>query len=244
MSLENANGIWQLIITNPTSSDFVSQGDDHFRMFKGAVVKTFPNIKGVVQISHTDLNNIPQNLTQKIEALMLASCPQGAILGWDVVNKGTVLPAGWAWCNGQTIEGYGVVPDMRNLHVKGAGSMAEAGTIGGADSSTTSGAPDHTHTGASGPATLTESQLPVVTLSTKGSFTAGGYDGGNNSFFRIQLGDLYNPTGIIQSFGGGQPHSHPGAETSAAGAHTHTVSFDPRHYKMIWIVKTSALVLP
>jgi hypothetical protein len=244
MSLENANGIWQLIITNPTTQDFVSQGDDHLRMLKRAIINTFPNIKGPVTVTHSDLNNIPTSLAGKIEALALNSMPQGGCMVWDILNK-PQIPAGWSLCNGQTVEGYGVTPDMRNLFVKGWNGSNNGGTTGGSSGATTSNAGSHTHEATSGPATLTESQLPVINFGTKGSYAAGGYDGGSNTFFRIQPGDTFSGTGIIAPVGGGQPHSHPGGSTSAAPDHSHTVSgIDPPHYIAVWIVKTSALVLP
>lgn len=43
MGLESSQYISNLVSTNPTSSDFRSQGDDHLRNIKAAVKNTFPN---------------------------------------------------------------------------------------------------------------------------------------------------------------------------------------------------------
>lgn len=57
MGLETATFIHELDPANPVGgSDPKSQGDDHLRMFKGAVQNTFPNVEGAVTASHTELN--------------------------------------------------------------------------------------------------------------------------------------------------------------------------------------------
>lgn len=56
MALETATYISDLVSTNPTSSDNISQGDDHIRLLKGTIKATFPNISGAVTPTHTELN--------------------------------------------------------------------------------------------------------------------------------------------------------------------------------------------
>ena len=58
MALETGTYISDLVITNPTSSDVKSQGDDHFRLVKSTVKATFPNITGAVTVTHTELNTV------------------------------------------------------------------------------------------------------------------------------------------------------------------------------------------
>lgn len=244
MSLENAHGIWQLIPSNPTTADYVSQGDDHIRMLKRAILNTFPNVKGPVVVSHTVLNDIPERLNDKIEALILASMPRGACIVWDIVNNPTI-PPGWSLCNGAIVEGYGQVPDMRDKFIKGWNGINNGGTSGGSSSAETSNAGAHMHTTTTGAHALTISELPKINFATKGSFASGGYAGGNNVFFRIHPSDSYTDTDIIADVGNNQPHSHPGGETSPAPDHKHTVNnIDPVHYKAVWIVKTTSFVLP
>ena len=56
MALESATHINDLVATNPTSSDNVSDGDNHIRLIKSAVKTTFPNITGAMTKTHTELN--------------------------------------------------------------------------------------------------------------------------------------------------------------------------------------------
>jgi hypothetical protein len=50
LNLSGLNALW------PTSTDPASLGDDHIRLIKDAVKKTFTGITGVVTATHTDLN--------------------------------------------------------------------------------------------------------------------------------------------------------------------------------------------
>lgn len=57
MGLETATYIHELDSDNPVgASDPKSQGDDHLRMLKLTLQNTLPNIEGVVNASHTELN--------------------------------------------------------------------------------------------------------------------------------------------------------------------------------------------
>ena len=56
MSLETGTYIDDLVTSNPTATDPVSQGDDHLRLIKSTIVTTFPNIAGAVTPTHTELN--------------------------------------------------------------------------------------------------------------------------------------------------------------------------------------------
>lgn len=56
MALETGTYISDLVITNPTSTDPKSQGDDHIRLQKTVEKNTFPNITGAVTATHTELN--------------------------------------------------------------------------------------------------------------------------------------------------------------------------------------------
>lgn len=58
MGVENANGIHELDKEAPQGTESISEGDNHIRVIKHAILKTFPNIEGEVTASHTDLNNI------------------------------------------------------------------------------------------------------------------------------------------------------------------------------------------
>jgi hypothetical protein len=58
MALETATYISDLNTSNPTSTDPVSQGDDHLRLIKSALKTTFPNVTGAVTATHTELNYV------------------------------------------------------------------------------------------------------------------------------------------------------------------------------------------
>jgi len=57
MALETATYINQLVITNPTSSDGVGDGDNHLRLIKTAIKQTFPNLTGAVSSTHSAINS-------------------------------------------------------------------------------------------------------------------------------------------------------------------------------------------
>ena len=59
MALESATYIDDLVDTNPTATDDVSEGDDHIRLLKSTIQATFPNVTGEVSLTHSQLNQIP-----------------------------------------------------------------------------------------------------------------------------------------------------------------------------------------
>lgn len=58
MSVEVITTINTLDPTYPAATDPRSEGDDHIRGIKSALKTTFPNVAGVVNVSHITLNNI------------------------------------------------------------------------------------------------------------------------------------------------------------------------------------------
>lgn len=147
------------------------------------------------------------------------------VVGQVIMWYGNVnnIPAGWHLCDGTN-----GTPDLRDRFVVGAGAAYALNATGGATQSsagTTGSAGAHTHTMATvGDTALTIEQLPVVTLEVRGSYSQGGYDGGGNEFFRARPSNPYTKShNLINSFGGGQPHTHSGGATTENGAHTHTI---------------------
>ena len=57
MALESSTYINGLVVTNPTGSDNISQGDDHIRLLKSTIKATFPNVTGAVSGTHTEINS-------------------------------------------------------------------------------------------------------------------------------------------------------------------------------------------
>ena len=58
MGVENANGIHELDKDAPLGTESISEGDNHIRVIKHSILKTFPNIEGEVTASHTELNQV------------------------------------------------------------------------------------------------------------------------------------------------------------------------------------------
>ena len=56
MALESATYINDLNAANPAATDGLAQADDHFRLIKGAVKATFPNVTGAVTATHGALD--------------------------------------------------------------------------------------------------------------------------------------------------------------------------------------------
>lgn len=61
MALESGTYISDLVITNPTSTDPKSEGDNHLRLIKSTLKATFPNVTGAVMTTQDQLNSIGRN---------------------------------------------------------------------------------------------------------------------------------------------------------------------------------------
>lgn len=58
MTVESVKYISDLDDKNPVGGDSISEGDDHIRNIKKAILETFPEVKGEVTVSHEDLNKL------------------------------------------------------------------------------------------------------------------------------------------------------------------------------------------
>lgn len=58
MPAESANYISQLVKTKPTGGESISEGDDHLRVIKTAVIQSFPNVNSAVTSSPAELNAV------------------------------------------------------------------------------------------------------------------------------------------------------------------------------------------
>lgn len=57
MALESSTYINGLVANNPTSTDNISEGDNHIRLLKSTIKATFPNITGAVSGTHTAIDS-------------------------------------------------------------------------------------------------------------------------------------------------------------------------------------------
>jgi hypothetical protein len=244
MGLEAATYITQLQEAWPLGGDLRREGDDHFRLLKRVLKNTFPDMDGPILATPQMLNELPElGFAAFLVELLKHVVPTGAIIKWG--GSIASIPEGYALCNGQTVTGYGVVPDLRNRFVVGAGDTYAVAATGGGTSYNTGESGAHTHDVTTGETTLTVNQIPILNFRTKGSFSSGGYDGGSNVFFRMVPGDPFNDTDVIENIGGGAAHSHPGGSTSEAAVHTHGITnVIPPYYALAYIIKTSSFVMP
>ena len=169
MALESGTFIDSLNASNPTSTDIVSQADDHLRLIKSTIKATFPNINAAVTATPAALN-----------AATSFDMPAGSI----IIFGGSSAPTGFLFCDGSAISRstyaalfginsttYGVgdgsstfnLPDIRGRVVAGKEASANLltsalgglngntlGNTGGAQgitlTSAQSGLPAHNHT--------------------------------------------------------------------------------------------------
>lgn len=259
MPLESAGLIHQLEVSNPSATDPLSQTDDHIRLVKSCLKSTFPSVTGAVTATHEQLNDTVQlradvddlaskkldktggtltgaltvtgnlNVTGKLQEAGTALLPVGIILMWS--GNAASVPAGWAICNGQTVNGI-ATPDLRNRFIVGAGNSYAQGSVGGATSQTvtstaagghshagsTSNAGSHNHGGKTGGRALTVAQMPPHAHETnslvkveEAPANRGSSSGGGATYKKV----------TTNSQGGGEAHDH---DIGFDGAHTHTVT--------------------
>ena len=88
MPLENPQFISDLVKTNPANSDNAGQGAAHLRILKDALLKSFPQIAGEVELSHEAINQLPQDIIDTAEEK--ANQAKLDIAGTDPDNAGNV----------------------------------------------------------------------------------------------------------------------------------------------------------
>lgn len=251
MGLESANYISDLVPTWPLGTDKIRQGDDHLREIKKAIKNTFPNIDGPVTVTPAVLNALPANLSAIIAELIAHVVPMGVINAWS----GSIgsIPVGWALCNGQTISGFGVTPDLRDRFIVGAGNSYAVGVTGGAASVTSGAAGGHDHGGTTVDTVLTVSQIPAH--SHRPWVSNGGPSDDQNPFGinsnQAIAGNSDNTRAyrqnnglgeqLSENTGGGAGHNHP---LTAEANHSHSVANLPPYYALAYIIKVTQYVAP
>lgn len=252
MGLEVAQFIADLVTNWPLATDKVREGDDHLRLLKRVVKNTFPNMNAACTVTPEQLNSLPTNATEVVEEMLKHLVPKGAIQMWSGAEN--AVPDGWAVCDGRTVTGYGVVPDLRDRFIVGVSPTKAVGATGGSATTATDGSGDHTHT--VNETVLTEAQLPEHTHSpyvwnATGTGSADGF--GTGKAFIGQVGPagedpdyIYkklNSEGqeLIQSTGENEGHGH---TTSSSETHTHNVSTMPPWYALMFIIKVTEYTEP
>lgn len=150
MGLETAATIDQLNTSNPVATDGLGQADDHIRLIKSAVKTTLPNVTGVINSSHTELN-VLDGITSTTAEL-------------NVLDGITATTAELNYTDGVTSN------IQTQLDTKITGVVAGSGLSGGG----TSGSPTLTHADTSSQASVNNSGLTFiqdVTVDTYGHVT-------------------------------------------------------------------------
>lgn len=237
MGLEVATYINELNVNWPVATDKVREGDDHLRVIKTALVNSFPNIAGAVELSHTALNLIPDTVTELRKHL----CPVGGIMLWS--GSTGAIPSGWALCNGAN-----GTPDLRGRFVIGAGGDYAVGATGGAASGNTGTAsasitiqgtaltsaqmPSHEHFVA---AIVSNTSEALSSLNYLGTHSDDIVSSGNSEYILRSAGAGSAATaGRTSATGGGATHTHSVSQT----AHAHSVDTLPPYYALAYIMKT------
>lgn len=229
MALESATYIAQLNNANPSSTDVVSQADDHLRLIKSVLKNTFPNLDQPVSAT-------PAQLNQPI--------PSGLISLWS--GSIVSIPTGWVLCDGTNS-----TPDLRNRFVVGAGDTYAVGATGGAASQTliTANLPAHTHT-VTVTGTTDSGGSHNHSISDPGhSHTWGLYVSGvgfasGNAWQGQNGGGSYSTTtsssgtGISINSGGAHTHTFSGTGTTSSVGSGTAFSILPPYYALAYIMKT------
>jgi hypothetical protein len=71
MALETATYVANLVVTNPDDADAVNAGDDHIRLIKAALRRTFPNLDGPVSLSALQVSYVG-DLSASVQAQLNA----------------------------------------------------------------------------------------------------------------------------------------------------------------------------
>lgn len=218
MALESAQFISQLNTANPTSTDAVSQADDHLRLIKAVLQNTFPNLNGPVTAT---------------PALLNAPIPSGVICMWS--GSIATIPTGWVLCNGSN-----GTPDLRNRFIVGAGSTYTQGNTGGSATQTLAvdNLPAHTHTG-----TTDSNGAHTHTITDPGhthTYTAyGSGSSGSQYFTPASQGTFTTNTGTSSTgitISAATAHTHT-FTTSSVGSGA-AFSILPPYYALAYIMKT------
>lgn len=217
MPIENATTINQLDENSPAGSERLSEADDHLRLIKNTIKTTFPEVEGVVDATHTELNNLEgstSNLQTQINALIariatLENAPDlGFPKGTRVLIFGSTVPSGWRQVTEASLHGSAV----RIV------SSSVGGTIGGSNDIASV---SHNH--ATADHALTEQEMPEhhhntgFRLSDEGGNNSSeyqyGWDNQTTRGFAVRDGSFYRSVAIsgdpkTADRGGGQPHNH------------------------------------
>jgi hypothetical protein len=254
-----------LVTTNPALADPVAQGQQHLQLIKTVLTACFPTITGPITTTLADLNScagLPASFATlnatawtgpsantgtgslTLTGSGFVNAPSIQRNGSELVPIGTIVmwwgsvgsvPAGWALCNGQTVNGF-TTPNMLDRFPIAAGLSFAPGSAGG--SATLSGT-----TGAGG--SVTPNCEPAGATSLSGTTDTQGTHshGASTGSYTLQISDIPNhnhtqtigqgASGPVQSWSVGAGNvSGSGlvtGYTGGGGGHAHSIGNDGSH---------------
>ncbi len=214
MPIETALYPSQLDNTYPLVNDPVHRGDDHLRLIKTVLKTTFPNIAGAISLSHTEVNNIPNDITDVETDITDINNRLSSTLfapsGTKLLFYQDTAPEGW------TILSLGNTYTIIN-------NPTDAGTTEGTDDPILNNKiPEHNHsftTGESGAHTHPQIEGLV--------------DGGGD----IAVVWTYTPQGSNAGV------NMPARSFTEAGAHTHTGTTDDNTSASNWAPRVAYIII-
>ena len=135
MGIETFQYIDDLVDTNPTSTDSVSEGDNHIRGIKTTLKNTFPNVTGAITPTETELNYV-DGVTSAIQTQLDAKQASATATQKTSSTGATILPVG-------TTAQRDVTPTAGYLRWNSTEGSAEVydgtnwGSVGGGGAATT-----------------------------------------------------------------------------------------------------------
>tara|TARA_B110000285_G_C14835331_1_gene472803 strand:- start:242 stop:751 length:510 start_codon:yes stop_codon:yes gene_type:complete len=103
MGLETVVHISDLVASNPLAADSRSEGDDHIRNIKDALLRDFPNINAIVSVTPAELNYLDgatSNIQAQITAIIVGTIATLDDDNFTLRDNGTTTKKAQFQCSG------------------------------------------------------------------------------------------------------------------------------------------------
>lgn len=218
-------------------ADFASTGANQFmvRASGGAAINTSPEagvalkVAGKLKADSAEATSFTVGTLQATTISGFGSVPTGGIIMWS--GSESAVPAGWALCNGQTVNGR-PTPDLRGKFVIGSSGSYPVNAQGGNST-----------------ATLTQTHLPTHAHSASGSVSSDGAhthpfrsftaafkysgDATEGSTKNVGRGDFIDSDAVRS----GGSHSHSFSVTTTSTGLGQAFSIMPPYYALAFIMR-------
>jgi len=226
-----------VVFGDSTDVDKNSSGDNQFliRAAGGVGINSAPaagaalTVSGRLKAGNGEFDSINVAIVSATSVSGFGTVPVGGIILWSGADN--AVPAGWALCNGQTVNGR-TTPNLQGRFVMGSSSGRGVGTIGGAESVTLTinQLPAHNHVVSGNTSSSGAHTHPFrafhANFAHKGSATEGSTkNDGDGSF---------TDDSAVQSAG---DHTHSINLTSQSTGGGQAISILPPFYAMAYIMR-------